>query len=184
MKPFDLVNFDLWDPSPIQIVIGACYFLLFIDDYSRFTWFYLLQDKVEVFSYFLTFKSLIENQFNETIKALQTYWGGEFRYLKTFLRNLGIHQRHSCPYTPQQNGRVECKNRHIVEVGLSMLAYSSVPTSYWPYAFQYVVYLINRLPTVILHNKSPFKLLYNQSPSYALLRVFGCACFPFLSPLN
>ena len=65
-----------------------------------------------------------------------------------------------------------------------MLAHSSVPTSYWPYAFQYAVYLINRLPTVILHNKSPFKLLYNQSPSYALLRVFGCACFPFLRPLN
>ena len=184
MKPFNLVHSDLWGPSPVQTVTGAHYFLLFIDDYSHFTWFYLLKEKAKLFSYFLKFKSLIENQFKETIMALQTDWGGKFRRLKTFLENLGIHHRHSCPYTAQQNGQVERKNRHIVEVGLSMLAHSSIPTSYWPYAFQYAVYLINRLPTIILHNKSPFKLLYNQSPSYALLQVFGCARFPFLRPLN
>ena len=61
MKPFDLVHFDFWGPSLVQIVIGASYFLLFIDDYSRFTWLYLLKDKAEVFSYFLKFKSLKEN---------------------------------------------------------------------------------------------------------------------------
>ena len=42
IKPFDLVHFNLWDPSPVPSVIGICYFLLFIDDYSHFTWFYLL----------------------------------------------------------------------------------------------------------------------------------------------
>ena len=77
-------------------------------------WFYLLKSKDAVFSYFLKFK----NQFNTTIKALQTDWGGEFRPLKPFLENLGIHHRHPCPYTPQQNGRVERKNRHVVEVVL------------------------------------------------------------------
>ena len=184
MKPFDLVHSNLLGPSLIQTVTGAHYFILYFDDYSRFTWFYLLKDKAELFSYFPKFKSLIEDQFTKTIKALQTDWSGEFLYLRTFLENIGIHHRHSCSYTPQQNGRVEHKNRHIVEVGFSMLAPSSIPTSYWPYAFQYVVYLINRLLTIILHNKSPFKLLYNQSPSYALLWGFGCACFPFLRPLN
>ena len=71
MKPFDLVHFDLWGPSSIPSVIGICYFLLFIDDGSHFTWFYLLKNKDAVFSYFLKFKNLIENQFNTTIKALQ-----------------------------------------------------------------------------------------------------------------
>ena len=37
IKPFDLVHFNLWDPSPVPSVIGICYFLLFIDDYSHFT---------------------------------------------------------------------------------------------------------------------------------------------------
>ena len=72
MKPFDLVHSDLWGPFPVLSVTGACYFLLFIDDYSHFTWFYLSKSKDEIFSYFVKFKNLIENQFNTTIKALQT----------------------------------------------------------------------------------------------------------------
>ena len=71
MKPFDLVHSDLWAPSLILSVIGVRYFLFFVDDYSRFTCFYLLKNKDAVFSYFLKFKNLIENQFNTTIKALQ-----------------------------------------------------------------------------------------------------------------
>ena len=69
-----------------------------------------------------------------------------------FLNKLGILHRVSCPYTPEQNGRVECKTCHIVEVGLSMLAYSSVPHRFWPYAFQATLYIINRLPTPVLQN--------------------------------
>ena len=65
-----------------------------------------------------------------------------------------------------------------------MLAHSSIPISYWPYAFQYVVYLINRLPIVVLNNKTLFDLLYDKSPSYSSFRVFGCSYFPFLRPLN
>ena len=117
MKPFDLVHSDLWGLSLVQYVTSIRYFLLFIDDYSYFTWFYLLKKKDAFFSYFLKFKNLIENQFNITIKALQTYWSGEFHPLMFFLENLGIHHCHPCPYTPQKNGRVECKNSHVVEVG-------------------------------------------------------------------
>ena len=104
MKTFDLVHCDLWGPSIVLSITSAQYFFLFIDDYSRFTWFYLLKSKDAVFSYFLKFKNLIENQFNTTIKALQTDWGGEFFPLNSFLENLSIHHHHPCPYTPQQNG--------------------------------------------------------------------------------
>ena len=81
MKPFDLVHSNLWGPSPVQSITGAHYFLLFIDDDSSFKWFYLLKRKDETFSYFLKFKNFIENQFNTTIKALQTDWGGGFHPL-------------------------------------------------------------------------------------------------------
>lgn len=101
MKPF-----DLWGPSPIVSIIGVKYFLLLIDDHTRFTWFYLLNNKSDTLSYFLKFKQLIETQFSTTIKTFQN-WGGEFRPLKLFLINLGIIHRHPCPFTPEQNGRVE-----------------------------------------------------------------------------
>uniref|UniRef100_A0A803NU16 Retroviral polymerase SH3-like domain-containing protein n=1 Tax=Cannabis sativa TaxID=3483 RepID=A0A803NU16_CANSA len=45
-------------------------------------------------------------------------------------------------------------------------------------------YLINRLPTFILQNVSPFEKLYKQKPDYNHLKVFGCSCFPFLTPYN
>ena len=62
MKPIYSIHYDLWGPSPILFVTGARYFLLFIDDYSRYTWFYLLKSKDVVFSYFLKFKNLIEKK--------------------------------------------------------------------------------------------------------------------------
>ena len=90
----------------------------------------------------------------------------------------------SCLYTSQQNGQVERKNRHVVEMGLSLLAHLGMPLSYWPYAFQTATYLINRLPTPMLHHQSPYFALYHKLPSYTHLKVFGSSCFPYLHPYN
>lgn len=59
---------------------------------------------------------MVETQFDTKIKALQSDWGG-------------VLHKVACPYTPQQNGRVERKNRHVVEMGLTLLAHSSTPLS-------------------------------------------------------
>ena len=47
-----------------------------------------------------------------------------------------------------------------------------------------VVFFINRLPTQVLNYTSHFQSLYHRKPNYKLLRVFGCACFPYLRPYN
>ena len=84
--------------------------------------YYFLKSKAEVKQVFISFKSLVDNQFNVKIKMLQSDWGGEYQGLTSYLRDCGIHHRVSCPYTPQQNGLVERKHRHIVEMGLALLA--------------------------------------------------------------
>lgn len=127
---------------------------------------------------------MVKTQYQTNIKALQTDWGGEYHSLSSFLASHGISHRISCPYTLQQSGKVERKNRHVLEVGLSILAHSFVPLKYWLFAFQTVIYLINRLPTPTLHQKSPYYLLHNSLPNYSLLKVFGCSYFPFLRPFN
>ena len=71
-KPFELVHSDLWGPSLIKSITGAKYFLLFIDDYSHFTWLYLLNSEDETFSIFLKFHKMVEVQFDAKIKSLQT----------------------------------------------------------------------------------------------------------------
>ena len=162
MKPFDLVHSDLWGLSLVQYVTSIRYFLLFIDDYSYFTWFYLLKNKDAFFSYFLKFKNLIESQFNITIKALQTNWVVNFVHLSFFLKILVFIIVILVLMLPNKMGELNAKIATLLKL-VSMLAHSFVPISYWPYAFPYVVYLINRLPIVVLNNKTPFDLFYDKS---------------------
>ena len=57
-----LIHSDLCGPLPITSVGGSKYFMLFIDDYSRMTWIYFLQKKLEAFETFKIFHVMIENQ--------------------------------------------------------------------------------------------------------------------------
>jgi histone deacetylase 1/2 len=145
---------------------------------------YLLKSKDEVMPVFFQFKALVETQFHAKIKKIRSDGGGEFQFITNRLSNYGIIHELSCPSTPQQNGRVERKNRHIVETGLALLFESNVPTKYWPYAFQIVAYVINRLPTKVLSFKSPYEVLFHKIPSYNTLKVFGSLCYPYLRPIS
>jgi hypothetical protein len=94
----------------------------------------------------------------------------------------GILHRRSCPHTAQQNGLAERKHRHLLEMGLLLLAQSHIPDVFWVDAVLHSAYIINRLPTPLLSNDSPFFKLFQHSPDYSLFRVFGCAAYPLLRP--
>ncbi|KAG8473223.1 hypothetical protein CXB51_035172 [Gossypium anomalum] len=117
-------------------------------------------------------------------KLSSSDWGGEFRCFPKVLAQLGIHHRFSCPNSSEQNGLVERKHRHIVDVGLTLLAQAQVPLRFWVHAFISAVYLINRLPTSVLGGKSPYEVLHKAPPPYMHLRIFGCRCYPYLRPFN
>ena len=176
----DLVFCDVWGPSPTLSCDGHRFFLLCVDNYSKFMWIFPLQQKSDVFLVFKQFLTMVERQFKTKLKQVQTDWGGEFRNLSTFLHAFGIIHRRSCP----QNGVVERRHRHVVETGLSLLAHSSVPQRFWHFAFETAVYLINRMPSRSNSNISPFEIVNKRPPDYSFLRVFGCQCFPHLRPNN
>jgi len=54
---------------------------------------------------------------------------------------------------------------------------SNLPRKYWGEALLTAVYLINRMPTLVLHNQSPFEVLHQVKPPYDHLRAFGCLCY-------
>jgi len=81
-----------------------------------------------------------------------------------------------------RNGLAERKHRHIREMGLSLLAQSHLPSQFWVDAFLMAIFLINRFPTLVLDHETPFSKLFHSPPDYKILRVFGCACYPLLSP--
>ncbi|WVZ51499.1 LOW QUALITY PROTEIN: hypothetical protein U9M48_002643 [Paspalum notatum var. saurae] len=181
--PLELVYSDVWGPAP-NSVSGQKYYVSFIDDYSKFTWIYLLKFKSDVFQKFHEFQSLVERLFNRKIVAMQTDWGGEYQRLHDFFSKVGITHHVSCPHAHQQNGAAERKHRHIVEVGLALLAQACMPLKFWGEAFLTAVYLINRTPSRVIEYSTPLERLFHQQPDYSSLRVFGCACWPNLRPYN
>lgn len=93
-----------------------------------------------------------------------------------FLSKGIIHQT-SCVRTPQQNGVVECMNKHLLETSRALLFHSGLPMKYLGECVLTTTYLINRFPSNVLKGLSPFQLLFGQSPSYEHLRVFGSLCY-------
>ncbi|PKU75744.1 Retrovirus-related Pol polyprotein from transposon TNT 1-94 [Dendrobium catenatum] len=181
-SPLELVHTDVWGPAPIISTQGYKFFVIFIDDCSRYTWLFPIIHKSDVFGIFKNFITLIENQTKYKIKALRSDGGKEFinQQMLSLIQSKGIQLQSSCPYTPEQNGVSERKNRHIMETTRSLIHKASVSAEYWPEACTTAAYLINRMPSSNTSNKSPLQLMFNILPDYAHLRTFGCECFPLL----
>ena len=131
LKPLELMHSDVWGPTPVTSLNDFQYYILFVDEYSKFTWLYLLKHKFDLLDIFKFFKAIVENQLDSKIKVLRIDNGGEFtsNAFKNFCSTHGLIHQFSCPHTPQQNGVVERKHRHIVECALTLLSHSQLPPS-------------------------------------------------------
>jgi Integrase core domain/GAG-pre-integrase domain len=129
LSPFELVHSDVWGPAPLMSYNGFKYFVLFIDDFSRTTWLYLLRSKDEVFDSFIEFTSRIKTQYDGKIKIFRSDNGTEFVNNKflTFFKENGIIHQTTCVNTPEQNGVSERKNRHLLEKTRALLFQSNMP---------------------------------------------------------
>ncbi|KAM2733441.1 hypothetical protein EV2_036866 [Malus domestica] len=186
--PFMIVHSDVWGPSKVATLGGAHWFVTFIDDCTRMTWVILLKSKSEVSSAFQRFHKMIVVQYNRNIQVLRSDNGGEYinMELRSFLELHGIVHQTTCPYTPQQNGVAERKNRHLLEMVRASLLAAHLPLHYWGEALTSATYLINRLPSRTLDFHTPFQALTSQtsSPPTPNLppRVIGCVAFVHLHP--
>ncbi|XP_050945481.1 uncharacterized protein LOC127150835 [Cucumis melo] len=179
---FELLS--LQGPAPTSIVHGYRYYVLFIDDFSRFTWIYFLKHRSELSRTYIEFANMIRTQFSCPIKTLRTDNALEYKdsTLLSFLSQQVTLVQRSCPHTSQQNGRAERKHHHILDSVRALLLSASCLEKFWGEAALTSVYTINRLPSSVLQNISPFERLYGTPPNYSNLKVFGCACFVLLHP--
>lgn len=93
------------------------------------------------------------------VRTVRTDRGGEF-LSNTFAEmcdDWGIKRHFTAPYTPQQNGVVERRNRIVMNIARSLLKSKRVPGRFWGEAVRHAVYLLNRLPTKALEDCTPFK---------------------------
>lgn len=126
---------------------------------------------------------MVQTQYKKSIQVWQTDNAMEFMDAKLgkVLSDYGNRHQTSCPYTPQQNGLVERKNRQLLEVVRASLFGMNVPRCYWGEAVKSVVYLINRTPSSVLDFQTPQQKLnsFIHIPHQQNLepRVFGCVVF-------
>ena len=118
LSPFDLIHSDVWGPSPITTQGGSCYFVIFVDDFSRYTWIYLFKNRSELSQIYRDFTKMIETQFSKPIKVFRSDNAQEYKAYEftSILHQFGIVPHSSYANTSQQNGRAERKLRHILDV--------------------------------------------------------------------
>ncbi|CAL5412844.1 unnamed protein product [Camellia sinensis] len=175
----ELIHADLCGPMQTKSFGGSRYFLLFTDDYSRMSWVYFLENKSEAFEKFKHFKAKVEKQSGFCVKVLRTDRGGEFlsKDFDLFCEENGIQRELTTPYTPEQNGVAERKNRTVVEMARSMLQAKGLSNGFWAEAVATSVYLLNLSPTRAVMNRTPVEAWRGTKPSVSHLRVFGCIAY-------
>ena len=173
-EPLDLIHSDVCDLKVVQSRGGNKYFITFVDDSTKYCYVYLLKSKDEAIDKFVLYKNEVENQLSRKIKVLRSDRGGEYESpFAEFCAQNGIIHQTTAPYSPQQNGVAERKNRTLKEMMNAMLVSSGLPQNMWGEAILSANYILNKVPRKKV-DKTPYELWKGRKPSYKFLRMWGC----------
>lgn len=190
-EPLELVHGDLCCPISPPTQGGKRYFLLLVDDHSRFMWLYLLRSKDEAAEAIQRFKVHAERETGRKLRTFRSDRRGEFNSgeFSLYLADLDVQWHLTAPYTPQQNGVVQRRNQTVVGTARCMLKGMGVPPQFWGEAVTTTVFVLNRAYSRSVAGKTPFEAWHGRKPSVDFLRVFGCVAHvkdtrPHLSKLE
>ena len=116
-----------------------------------------MKNRAELYSIFQKFYAEILTQFNISICVLHSdnamkYFSAPFI---SFMSQHGILHQSSCTHTSQQNRIAERKNRHLIETARTLLLHYHGPFRFWGDVVLTACYLINRMPSSMLHDQIP-----------------------------
>ncbi|GJX67780.1 retrovirus-related pol polyprotein from transposon TNT 1-94 [Tanacetum coccineum] len=156
-KCLHLLHMDLFGHVSPMFVNHKKYTLVIVDEYSR----------------------MVENQNDVKVKQIRTDNGTEFRNSKfeSFCNKNGISQNFSSPYTPDQNGVAERKNKTLIEAARTMQNGSVLLKNFWTEAVRISCYTQNRSVIVKRHDRTPYEISKERIPDIGYFYVFGCHVF-------
>ncbi|CAI5971275.1 unnamed protein product, partial [Closterium sp. NIES-65] len=161
------------------------YFLLVVDDYSRYTTVFPLRSKGEITEVLIDWIRAARLQLRESfgsdfpVLRLQSDRGGEFSsdLLRAFCRAQGICQTFTLPASPQQNGIAERRIGMVMDVARTSMIHAAAPHFLWPFAVQYAAHQINLQPRVSLPETSPTLRWTGKVGDASAFRVWGSRAF-------
>jgi hypothetical protein len=138
-----------------------------------------LQDRSEAKEIVKKFIRRVQNEFELKVKNIRSDNGSEFRnnQVEEFLDEEGNKHELSAPYTFQQNGIVERKNRTLIEAARTMLDEYKTPDSFWPEAINSACHAANHLYLHKYLNTTPYEIITGKKPIVHYFRVSRCKCF-------
>src|SRR3954468_12707515 len=146
-RPLELLHMDLFGPQNYASLGGNKYGLVIVDDFSRYTWVFFLDDKSKVVDIFKTFAKRAQTEYELSLKHIRSDNGIEFKntHIKDFLDAYGFTHEFSAAYTPQQNGVVKRKNRTLIVMARTMLAEYKTPIRFWAEVINIACHIINKV---------------------------------------
>jgi hypothetical protein len=120
-----------------------------------------------------------QNEFELKVKKIRSDNGSEFKNLQVeeYLEEEDTKHEFSAPYTPQQNGVVERKNRWLIDMARTMLGEYKTPEQFWLEAMNTTCHAISRLYLYRLLKKTTYELLTDNKPNVSYFHVFGSKCY-------
>ncbi|KAI3795803.1 hypothetical protein L1987_38463 [Smallanthus sonchifolius] len=155
--PLELLHMDLFGPISIRSVKGT------------------KDETTDILQYLiLSLESLCKLK----VRRIRSDNGTEFKniLMELFCLKKGIHHEFSAPYTSQQNGVAERKNRTLIETARTMLSDAKLPVTFWVEAVNTACHVLNRVLVVKRHNKTCYELIINRPPNLDYLVPFGSPC--------
>ena len=120
---FDLIHSDVWGPSSVSSIGGSRYFVVFVDDYSHYSWIFNMKHRSELLQVYSNFAKMVETQFSKHIQIFLSDNALEYTEyaFQAILHSYDTVLQLTCPGTSQQNGRAERKLRHILDTVHALL---------------------------------------------------------------
>ncbi|CAI7802507.1 unnamed protein product [Closterium sp. NIES-54] len=178
--PLQTLHMDEWGPALVSGTDQERYFLLVVDDYTRYTIVFSLQRKADVSSVLIPWIRATRRQLRERFQRnlpvlrLHSDRGGELSsdLLKEFCQDEGIRQTFTLPASPQQNGIAERRIGLIMDARTSMI-HAAAPHFLWPFAVRYAAHQLNLWPCVSEPETSPTLLWTGKVGDASVFRVWG-----------
>ncbi|CAI7923404.1 unnamed protein product [Closterium sp. NIES-54] len=155
--PLQTLHMDVWGPARVSGQGRERYFLLVIDDLTRYTTVFPLRSKGEVsdvlIAWIRTICVQLRERFGQDLPLLRLHSnrGGEFSsdLLRDFFRGEGILQSFMLPDSPQQNGIAERRIGLVMEVARTTKIHVAAPYFLWLFAVRYAAHQLNLWPPFV-----------------------------------
>ncbi|CAI7931146.1 unnamed protein product [Closterium sp. NIES-54] len=175
-EPFKTLHLDVWGPASRPGPERESFFLVVVDDYSRYTTVFPPAKKSDVTSTLIWWLLTTADTRGHRVSCLHSDHGGEFcsGILAGFCREQGICQSWTLPDSPQQNGVVERRIGLVMEIARTSMTHARAPHFLWPYTVRYATHQLNLWPRVSQTEVSPTSLWTGSPGAASRFRVWGC----------